>query len=144
MQLRCVLLWWVPALVRAAGLAMVPPLLLLAIGTMQEDAPALPAATAASAQPAADGPAAAVDTGGAASPLRTAANGHDVSNAAPPPPPAAAVAAMQDASTRVQQQQHEQDGGGAGGWVEAAPAAGSHKPAGPAGPLGNIKFKLKL
>lgn len=110
---------------------------------MQEEAPAVPAA-AADTQPAADAPAVTAVARGDSSPQRPAANGDDGDAAAaavvPPPPPAAAVAE----EARLQQQQREQDGGATGGWTEAAPAGEAQHIAGPTGPLGNIKFKLKL
>lgn len=68
-------------------------------------------------------------------PQHAALNGHDPVAAAEQPP------AEQQGSLQQQQDQQEQDAHG--GWIEAAPASGAQGQSS-VGPLGNIKFKLKL
>lgn len=97
---------------------------------VQDDAPAVPAVVANPPVPTAEVPLAAAAAEENPSPQHTPANGHDTGIAAD--------------IKQEQQQQPEQHGAAAGGWVEAAPAAAAQQQAAPAGPLGNIKFKLKL
>lgn len=81
----------------------------------------------------------AADAGALApSPQHTPANGHVAVDAAPAAP-------LQEAPAPMQPPAPPEDAvGAAGGWVEAAPALNTKQPVPPAGPLGNIKFKLKL
>eukprot|EP00878_Enallax_costatus_P013296 GHUV01013901.1.p1 GENE.GHUV01013901.1~~GHUV01013901.1.p1 ORF type:complete len:300 (+),score=83.27 GHUV01013901.1:439-1338(+) len=109
---------------------------------LQDDAPSVPAPPAPPAPPMPAAEATAPADGAAAgpSPKHTPANGHAASDAAPGPGRQEAAAPVQ-----LHSQPEDQDhGGAAGGWVEAAPAGNAHQPPPPAGPLGNIKFKLKL